>query len=78
VTDYRDVLDAAQQLTSSERVQLIDALWQSVDPEDWSPPSEEWIAEVRSRSALYDAGNIVAYPVAEVRERARRKAGLDD
>jgi hypothetical protein len=39
------------------RIQLIEALWDTV-PEDALPPlSEEWLAEISQRSAEYDAGS---------------------
>ena len=78
MTSFQDVLGAARSLTPPERVRLIDALWESVDPNDWTPPSEEWIAEVRRRSAEHDAGRMTASSATEVRERARRQAKLDD
>ena len=74
---FDDVLATAQNLPASDRVRLIDALWESMEPSDWPAPSDEWIAEAQRRSAEYDAGNMSASPWPEVRQRARRKAGLD-
>jgi len=74
---FDDVLDAAQDLSAPDRVRLIDALWESMEPEEWPAPSDEWIAEAQRRSAEYDAGSMTASPWPEVRQRARRKAGLD-
>ncbi len=78
MTDFQDILSAAQALPSPERAQLIYALWDSVAPEEWAPPSQDWIAESQRRSAELDAGTISASPWPEVRERARRRAGLDE
>ena len=78
MTTVQEILDAARALPSSERAQLIRALWESVSPDDWAPPSDEWIAEAQRRSEAYDAGQMTASPWPEVRQRARRKAGLDD
>lgn len=78
MTTIQEILVAAQALPSVERAQLIHALWESVSPEDWAPPSDEWLAEAQRRSDAYDAGQMTAAPCSEVRERARRKAGLDD
>ena len=78
MTTVQEILDAAQTLPSAERAQLIHALWASVSPADWPPPSDEWIAEAQKRSEAYDAGQMTASPWSEVRQRARRKAGLDD
>jgi putative addiction module component (TIGR02574 family) len=78
MTTVQQILDAAQSLPSGERAQLIHALWDSVSPDDWAPPSDEWIAEAQRRSEAYDSGQMTASPSSEVRQRARRKAGLDD
>ena len=74
---FDDVLGAAQNLPPDERVRLIDALTESIPPDEWPAPSEQWIAEAQRRSAEYDAGRMSASPWPEVRQRARRKAGLD-
>ena len=77
MTSLNDILNAAQALPSDQRAQLIAALWDNTDPSDWVPPSAEWIAEANRRSDAYDAGKMSGSPWSEVRERARRKAGLD-
>jgi putative addiction module component (TIGR02574 family) len=77
VATFDDVLGAAQGLDVFERIRLIDALRDTVAPEDWPAPSKEWIAEAQRRSADYDSGKIAASPWPEVRARARRQAGLD-
>ena len=74
---FDDVLATAQNLPASDRVRLIDALWESMEPSEWPAPSDEWIAEAQRRSAEYDAGNMSASPWPEARQRARRKTGLD-
>jgi len=78
MTTLNDIIDAAQGLPSTERAQLIHALWDSISPEDWTPPSDAWLNEVQQRSKAYDDGQMPASPWAEVRERVQRKAGLDD
>ena len=77
MTTMQEILDAAQALAPAERAQLIHALWDTVSPEDWAPPRGDWIAEAQRRSEAYDAGQMTASPWSEVRQRARRKAGLD-
>ena len=54
---FDDVLGAAQGLAPSDRIRLIDALWETVPPDDWPPPSRQWIAEAQRRSAEYDAAH---------------------
>ena len=77
MSTLQDILTAAQALPPSEKVQLIGALWDSVSPNDWPPPSAELLAEVQRRSADIDAGIGTLSSWNEVRERARQKAGLD-
>ena len=74
----KEILAAAQALSSAERAQLIHALWGTVSPDDWAPPDDGWIAEAQRRSEAYDAGEMTASSWSNVRERARRQAGLDD
>jgi putative addiction module component (TIGR02574 family) len=74
---FDDVLEAARTLTPTDRMRLVDALWEDVSPTEWPLPSEEWIAEAQRRSVDYDQGRSSATPWTEVRARARHKAGLD-
>ncbi|REJ91699.1 MAG: addiction module protein [Planctomycetota bacterium] len=78
MTTVQEVLEAAHRLPSAERARLIHALWDSVSPEDWSPPADESIAEAQRRSAALDAGRMNTAPWPEVRQRARREAGLEE
>ncbi len=54
MTTLNEILTAAQSLPSSERAQLIAALWDNVSPTDWVPPDAQWIAEANRRSDAYD------------------------
>jgi putative addiction module component (TIGR02574 family) len=74
---FDDVLEAARTLTPTDRMRLVDALWEDIPPTEWPLPSEEWIAEAQRRSVDYDQGRSSATPWNEVRARARHKAGLD-
>ena len=78
MTTIQEILDAAHTLPAAERAQLIHALWASVSADDWPQPSDEWIGEAQRRSQAYDASQMTAAPWSEMRQRARRKAGLDD
>lgn len=77
MTSRTDILTAAQSHPSGERAQLIAALWDTALPSDWVPPDSQWVAEANRRSDAYDAGEMSGDTWAEVRRRARRKAGLD-
>lgn len=71
---FQDVLDTARTLSVSDRLRLVDALWDDSAPENWPVPSDDWIAEVQRRSAESDAGQMTASSWSEVRDRARQKA----
>ena len=78
MTTLDEILSAAQSLTPPQRAQLIAALWDKTSPDDWFPPSNEWIKEANRRTDAYDLGEMKASPWADVRERARHEVGLDD
>jgi putative addiction module component (TIGR02574 family) len=78
MTTVEEILDAAQALPPAERARLIYALWRTVSPDDWAPPSDDWISEAQRRSEACDAGQMTASPWPEVRQRARRRTGFDD
>ena len=75
--DYKSILSAAAQLSVSDRLRLIDELAGSV-PDDEPPSlSPEWLAEIERRSAEIDSGAVSAIPWEEVRQRLRKRVGLD-
>lgn len=58
MSDIRSLLADISKLSVDERVQLIEALWDTV-PQDAMPPlSDEWLAEIARRSAEYDSGSV--------------------
>ena len=58
----------------TERIQLIDALWDTV-PDDALPPlSKEWLAEIQRRSAEFDSGTVRTVPWEESRAVTGRTA----
>jgi len=70
MADYDSLLSDASQLPLDARIQLIEALWDTV-PEDAMPPlSEEWVAEINRRSDEYDAGNVQTIPWEQIRTEA--------
>ena len=73
MTTFNEILSAAQSLPTSDRVRLIDALWDTVPLPEWTPPSEEWLAEIERRSAEVDAGRMPVAPWPEVKQRARQR-----
>ena len=50
----------ALQLTPFERAQIIDALWQSLDPAEQESVDRAWLAESRDRLKAFRAGELKA------------------
>ncbi len=53
---YEAVLADAAQLPVSDRIQLMDAIWDTLPADALPPLGPEWLAEIQRRSAEYDAG----------------------
>lgn len=77
MTTVQDILAAAQALPAPDRIHLLHELWNSLPPESWSAPNEDWLAEANRRSDAVDAGKMTTESWTEVRTRVRREAGLD-
>jgi putative addiction module component (TIGR02574 family) len=75
MSTYDQALSFAEGLPPEDRMRLIGALWGSI--ENWPLPSDAWIAESQRRSEEFEQGRMTAAPWPEVKQRARRKAGLD-
>jgi putative addiction module component (TIGR02574 family) len=74
--DFQTVLADATRLPVVDRIQLIEALWDTV-PEDSLPPlTDEWLAEIQRRSAESDSGTDKAVPWEQIRADALRRVGL--
>lgn len=74
--DYETVLADARRLPQVERVQLIEALWDTLPADSLPPLTEQWLAEIQRRSAEYDSGLVDTFPWEQVRADALRRAGL--
>jgi putative addiction module component (TIGR02574 family) len=71
--DYDAVLADASRLPVVDRIQLIEALWNTVPEESAPPLSDESLAEIRSRSAEFDSGAAETVPWEQVRAEAPRR-----
>lgn len=78
MSDFDSLLAGASQLPVDERLQLIDALWSTVPDDSALPLSDEWMAEIRRRSAEYEAGLSQAVPWEQVRAQALRRVGRQE
>ena len=75
MSDYDSVLAAALQLPDGQRLQLIEALWDSVPPDADAPFSDEWAREIQRRVAELDAGQAETVPWPTIREEAMARIG---
>lgn len=66
-------LQAALSLPDAERARLVDALIDTLEPEDAAPLDDAWLAEIARRSREFDEGLVQTVPWEEVKERARRR-----
>lgn len=70
----RDLLEEAKKLPPDERQALAEALMDSIENEPASL-SPEWTAEVSSRIAQLERGEVKAVPWSEVEATIRRTLG---
>ena len=49
--NYETLLADASHLSVTDRIQLIEALWDTVPADSLPPLSDEWLAEIQRRSA---------------------------
>jgi putative addiction module component (TIGR02574 family) len=75
MSDFDSVLSAAQQLPDTDRLRLIDALWDSVPPDSDVPFSDEWASEIERRVAELDAGTAQTVPWPGIRDEALARIG---
>jgi len=74
-TKFDAVLTDASRLPVSERIQLIEAIWNTVPPGSLPPLTEDWLAEIRRRSADFDAGLSETISWERIKADALRRAG---
>ena len=77
MSDVQSILISASQLSVTERLELIDALWETVPSVDLPPLSDEWRLEIDRRSKELDSGEVSAIPWAQIRSEAFRRNGID-
>jgi putative addiction module component (TIGR02574 family) len=70
------LLADAVRLPVADRIQLIDAIWDTLPEESLVPLSDEWISEIQRRSAEYDSGSAKAVSWQEIRAEALRRVGV--
>ena len=65
----------ALQLSPFERAQIIDALWQSLDPAEQESVDRAWLAESRDRLQAFRAGELQAVDGEETLRSIRSELG---
>jgi len=65
------LLQAALALPDEDQLRLLDALGAAVDERGLRPFDDSWLAEIRRRSAEFEAGTVRPIPWSEVKARAR-------
>ncbi len=78
MTDVQSILAAATRLPVEQRLDLIDALCETIPAHTEHDLSPEWMAEIERRSAEIDAGTARLYTWEEVRDATRRRHGIDE
>ncbi len=73
MTEFSHALEVATALPVAERVQLVDAIIDSLTPADAAPINDSWLAEIDRRSASYDAGDVQTASWETVRDRVQRR-----
>ncbi len=69
------VLSAALGLSDEERVEIIEALIDSIQPDDQPPFDDSWRAEIERRSAELASGVVASVSWEDVKRQAREAAG---
>lgn len=73
--NYETLLADATQLPVADRIQLIDAIWDTLPADSLPPLNDEWVAEIQRRSAEYDSGSVETVPWEQVKAEAMRRLG---
>jgi putative addiction module component (TIGR02574 family) len=74
-TTTENLLNTALTLADEDRVELVEALIASLQPEDRPPFDESWREVIQRRSAELRSGQVTPVPWDEVKRQAREKAG---
>lgn len=75
MTQFESLLSAARQLPVSDRLRLIDALWDTLPPDADIPLHEEWASELERRVAALEAGTASTVPWTTIRDEALARIG---
>ena len=74
-SNMEHVLSGALALPNGDRVELVEAILASLQPEDRPPFDESWRDVIQRRSAELRSGKVTPVPWPEVKRQAREQAG---
>ncbi len=74
--NFETLLADARCLPVPERIQLIEALWDTVPADSLPPLTDEWLAEIWRRSAEFDSGSVKTTPWEQIRAEALCRVGV--
>lgn len=77
MSSFETLLADASHLPVADRIQLIEALWDSLPADSLPPLSNEWLEELQRRSAEYDSGSAQTTPWEQIRADALRRMGVN-
>ena len=75
---YDSLLADAARLPVADRIQLIEALWETVPANSLPPVSDEWLEEINRRSAEFDSGLAQTVPWEQIRADALHRIGVTE
>ncbi len=75
MADFNSVLADARQLSGSDQLRLIDALWDSAPADADLPLHEAWAPEPERRVAAIRSGTAKTVPWATIRDEALARIG---
>ena len=74
--NYESLLADASRLPVVDRIQLVEALWDTVPADSLPPLTDEWLEEIKRRSAEYESGSVQTVPWEQIRADALRRVGM--
>lgn len=66
MSNFETLLADAKCLSVPERIQLIEALWDTVPADSLPHLTDEWLSKIRRRPAEYDAGAVETTPLEQI------------
>lgn len=74
MSDIQSLFADASQLPVADRIQLIEALWETLPDDELPPLSDDWNAEIQRRSAEFDAGTATTFSWEDIKAEARQRS----